>query len=166
MMFLAEFIKFREKNTFIYNEDNKQLETADDQLYFEEISCLEESKTDDFKAYQSTEKLMEFDELMKIETDDTDPDTLFIELPESCDEEEMFSSEKSPILIHQSSQLPLKKEVKVECETFKPKIDEPSCSKSCRDEDVIFGELVTSMLSKMEDDEKRKMKKAIMNILL
>lgn len=159
-MFLAEFIKFREKTSFNYNEENKQLEHSEnenDQLYFEEISYLE----------SSTEKLMEFDELMKIETDDTDPDTLFIELPESCDEEEIFKSERSPIPIDQSSTFQVKQEVTVESENIKLKIDEPSCSKSsCRDEDVIFGELVTSMLSKMEDDEKRKMKKAIMNILL
>lgn len=115
---------------------------------------------------------MEFDELiMKIETDD-DSEGLFVELPESCEEEEMFDV-KSPISINQSSlPMPPQKEIKIKCEKNILAIDEPSCSKSScsgdhkRDEDVIFGELVTSMLSKMEDDEKRKMKKAIMNILL
>lgn len=114
---------------------------------------------------------MEFDELiMKIETDD-DPEELFVELSESCEEEEIFDV-KLPVSNHQSSlPMPSPKEVKVKSENIKLSIDEPSCSKSCsgdhkRDEDFIFGELVTSILSKMEDDEKRKMKKAIMNILL
>lgn len=111
---------------------------------------------------------MEFDELMKIETDDTDPETLFIELPESCEEEEIFEDK-----VHTSNHVSFQEVVKEE--KSKVIIDEQSCSTSNsnswrvdhkRDEDVIFGELVTSMLSKMEDDEKRKMKKAIMNILL
>lgn len=125
---------------------------------------------EDFKIYKSPEKLIEFDELMKLETDDTDPETLFIELPESCDEpEQEFLEQKVETLIQQPSPI-FGEEVKIKCEQNNVCIEEPSCSKNCgdhkRDEDVIFGELVTSMLSKMENEEKRKMKKAIMNILL
>lgn len=126
---------------------------------------------DDFKIYKSPEKLIEFDELMKIETDDTDPETLFIELPESCDEpEKEFLEQKEATLIQQPSPTFKEEAVNVKFEKNNVCIDEPSCSKNCgdnrRDEDVIFGELVTSILSKMENEEKRKMKKAIMNILL
>ncbi|XP_073848804.1 uncharacterized protein isoform X2 [Musca autumnalis] len=42
----------------------------------------------------------------------------------------------------------------------------PASSTSERCEDVIFGELVTAMLKRMDEDKKRNIKKEIMNLLL